>query len=255
MITNLPTKREWKSMQNAKSADFDNLARPSQSGQPDKSQLRDSSWWYSQYIQAGLETGAFSVYKVSAWARAKGYLSPEERAPSDRTLERWCSAEKWVEKRGEDLKELAERAEISIREGLSLRKAIRYQEFQKHLDALSHQLNSYLNVFEEFDGEQWVEREDTFSVETRLTRTRLRLPSEFGRASGNVYTYTGLQRIVSSIEKAQATLQRLRPQTLAEREPDEGKTRLVMKVMPDERIAEMRAALDESIEKARAKVE
>jgi hypothetical protein len=221
--------------------------------QHDKSQGRDSSWWYQRYLDAGLETGTFSIYKLEEWCRAKGFLSQDERAPSDRTLERWCSAEKWVEKRNEDLKELTERAEISIREGLSLRKAIRYQEFEKHFDAFSRQLDLYLNVFEVWDGAQWVEREDTYSVEARLTRTRLRLPSEFGRASGNVYTYTGMQRTVSSLVKALATLQRLQPQSLAEPELDEGKECLVMKVMPDEKIAELRASMDEFIEKLRAK--
>jgi hypothetical protein len=39
-------------MQNAKSADFDTLASPSQSGQHDKSQGRDSSWWYQQIRKA-----------------------------------------------------------------------------------------------------------------------------------------------------------------------------------------------------------
>jgi hypothetical protein len=238
-------------MQNAKSTGFDNFARPSQSGQPDKSDLRDSSWWYKQYFDAGLETGTFNVSKVAEWCRAKGFLSQDERAPCDRTLERWSSAEKWVEKRKEDLKEVTERAEISIREGLSLRKAIRYQAIQKILDDLLYQVTLYLNVFEVWDGEQWIEREDLFSVETRLTRDRLRLPSEFGRASGNVYTYTGLQRLVSSVAKAQATLQRLQPPTVVEREPEKGKT-IVMKVTPHEKIAEMRASTEAFIERLRA---
>jgi hypothetical protein len=147
------------------------------------------------------------------------YLSQEDKAPHAKTIERWCTREKWVEPRAKDLSDLAERAEIQIREGLSLRNAGRYRQVEKHFEDLSKRLDLYQNVPEFFDEEagKWVERENPYEVETRP-----RLPIEFGRRAGNVYTEANLERVVSSLERAAVVLARMLPQKIAE--PEEEKT-------------------------------
>jgi hypothetical protein len=106
-------------------------------GVPDKPDLKSSSWWYDRYFEYGLEhQGSFNIYKLVDWCRGKGYLAQADSVPHIRTIERWSSKEKWVERRSEDLNELADRGESQLREALSLRKVGRYRQLEKHVEDL-----------------------------------------------------------------------------------------------------------------------
>jgi len=210
-------------------------------GVPGK-ELRDSSWWYERYFEYGLEhQGSFNIYKLVNWCRGKGYLAQEDSVPHIRTIERWSTGEKWVERRSNDLNELADRGEAQLREGLALRKVGRYRQLEKHVEDLSRHLDLYMNACEVFDGEHWVDRPNPYEAETRPTRVRPRLPFEFGRRTGNVYTQANMERTVSSLDKALAALDRIVPQKIAEPEKEQDDERLVLRVMAKDQVAELGA--------------
>jgi hypothetical protein len=211
-------------------------------GSPRNLELKSPDWWYQRYFEYGLEhQGTFSIYKLVDWLRGKGLLAQGETSPHIKTLERWSSKEKWVERRSEDLNALADRGEAQLREGLSLRKVGRYRQLEKVVEDLSRHLDLYMNVPEVFDGEQWVERPKPYETEVRPTRVRPRLPSEFGRRSGNLYTQANMERTVSSLEKALASLDRMLPQRIPEPEKDQDDERLVLRVASRDQIAELGA--------------
>jgi hypothetical protein len=211
------------------------------------------------YFEYGLENqGTFSIYKLVGWLRGRGLLAQGETAPHVKTLERWSSKEKWVERRAKDLSALADRAELQLREGLSFRKAGRYRQLEKHVQDLSQHLELYMNVCEVFDEEtgKWVERPNPYETEIRPTRIRPRLPSEFGRGSrANLYTQANMERVVSSLDKAMAALDRLLPQKIAEPESEEDDDRLVLKIVSKDQIAELGAKFGALVEQLREKTE
>jgi hypothetical protein len=113
-----------------------------------------------------------------------------------------------------------------------------------------------MNAAEVLDEELgWIERPNPYETETRPTRVRPRLPNEFGRRSGNIYTQANMERTVSSLEKALAALDRMLPQKIAEPEQEADDDRLVLKVASKDQIAELGAKFGRLVMELREKTE
>jgi len=154
-----------------------------------------------------------------------------------------------MEKRAEDLRHLTERARENIEERILLRSFSSYQNWMKTADDLEKHVMLFLNAAEVYDEQLgWIERKDPFDAETRPTRLRMRLPSEFG-GRGNPLNHANLERLMKVALNAQLTLPKLLPPGLQLEEQADQRDALTI-VTPDKgQIAELSAGFGKLVEK------
>ena len=236
-------------MRNAKSTDDDNFARPSHPAKcrkdrvnpakRSKASVKRPEWWFDQLVDYYEEDLRASVNTLTEWCRRNGRLSPDEQAPSQRTLERWASKHRWQERKREALQERARAARDEINRTYLSHQIKRYEGMLRTSNGLDRLLFLYSHVEEaqEPDG-SFVEVTDR--SDPRPRQYRLRSPEEYG-GRGATYNFADLERLAKVASTVRASLNDMLPRGVGQSNDDGQDERLVLKVVSRDQVAELGA--------------